>query len=71
MFRTHSTRSSTSHRRHVNALGCRTREGRPSGAPFQLHFMEIGNEEYHDESGTYDARFAQFYKAIKRKYPDR
>jgi alpha-N-arabinofuranosidase len=32
--------------------------------------MEIGNEEYHDESGTYDVRFAQFYKAIKQKHPD-
>ena len=39
-------------------------------APFPLHYMEIGNEEYHDESGTYDARFAQFYKAIKQKHPD-
>ncbi len=46
----------------------RAKDGHP--APFQLHFMEIGNEEYHDESGTYDARFAQFYKAIKQKYPD-
>jgi alpha-N-arabinofuranosidase len=46
----------------------RTKAGHP--APFQLHFMEIGNEEYHDESGTYDARFSQFYKAIKQKHPD-
>jgi len=46
----------------------RAKDGHP--APFQLHFMEIGNEEYHDESGTYDARFAQFYKAIKQKHPD-
>ena len=46
----------------------RAKEGHP--APFQLHFMEIGNEEYHDESGTYDARFAQFWKAIKQKLPD-
>jgi alpha-N-arabinofuranosidase len=46
----------------------RAKDGHP--APFQLHFMEIGNEEYHDESGTYDARFAQFYKAIKQKHPN-
>jgi alpha-L-arabinofuranosidase len=46
----------------------RAKDGHP--APFQLHFMEIGNEEYHDESGTYDARFAQFYKAIKQKHPE-
>jgi alpha-N-arabinofuranosidase len=46
----------------------RAKDGHP--APFHLHFMEIGNEEYHDESGTYDARFAQFYKAIKQKHPD-
>jgi alpha-N-arabinofuranosidase len=32
--------------------------------------MEVGNEEYHDQSGTYDARFTQFYKAIKQKHPD-
>jgi len=45
----------------------RAKDGHP--APFPLHFMEIGNEEYHDESGTYDARFTQFYKAIKHKHP--
>jgi alpha-N-arabinofuranosidase len=46
----------------------RAKNGHP--APFHLKFMEIGNEEYHDESGTYDARYAQFYKAIKSKYPE-
>jgi alpha-L-arabinofuranosidase len=46
----------------------RAKDGHP--APFHLTFMEIGNEEYHDESGTYDARFAQFYKAIKEKHPE-
>jgi alpha-N-arabinofuranosidase len=45
----------------------RAKGGHP--APFHLKFMEIGNEEYHDESGTYDARFAQFYKAIKQMHP--
>jgi alpha-N-arabinofuranosidase len=46
----------------------RVKDGHPS--PFHLKFIEVGNEEYHDESGTYDARFAQFHKAIKQKYPD-
>ncbi len=45
----------------------RAKNGHP--APFHLAFVEIGNEEYHDPSGTYDARFAQFYKAIKARYP--
>ena len=44
----------------------RAKDGHPT--PFHLSFVEIGNEEYHDPSGTYDARFAQFYKAIKARY---
>ncbi len=32
--------------------------------------MEIGNEEWFDKSGSYDARYTQFSKAIKAKYPD-
>lgn len=39
-------------------------------APFALHYVEIGNEEYHDPSGTYGARYAQFYAAIKRVHPE-
>ena len=31
--------------------------------------MEIGNEDWFDRSGSYDGRFAQFYDAIKAKYP--
>ncbi len=45
----------------------RAKDGHP--APFVLKYVEIGNEEYHDPSGTYNARFAQFYKAIKHRYP--
>jgi alpha-N-arabinofuranosidase len=45
----------------------RARDGHP--APFLLHYLEIGNEEYHDPSGTYDARFAQFFNAIKTSHP--
>ena len=32
--------------------------------------MEIGNEDWFDKSGSYDGRFAQFYDAIKAKYPN-
>lgn len=39
-------------------------------APFKLTYVEIGNEDFFDNSGSYDARFAQFYDAIKAKYPD-
>ncbi len=46
----------------------RARDGH--AAPFHLTYVEIGNEDNHDGSGTYDGRFAQFYKAIKAKYPD-
>ncbi|HEY5298565.1 MAG TPA: alpha-L-arabinofuranosidase C-terminal domain-containing protein [Verrucomicrobiae bacterium] len=38
-------------------------------APFDLHYVEIGNEDWFDKSKSYDARFAQFYDAIKAKYP--
>jgi alpha-N-arabinofuranosidase len=37
--------------------------------PFQLTYVEIGNEDYFDKSGNYDARFAQFHDALKAKYP--
>lgn len=38
--------------------------------PFPLHYVEIGNEDFFDDSGSYDARFAQFFDAIKAKYPN-
>ncbi|MGH7953715.1 MAG: alpha-L-arabinofuranosidase C-terminal domain-containing protein, partial [Limisphaerales bacterium] len=38
-------------------------------APFNLRYVEIGNEDWFDKSGSYDQRFAQFYDAIKAKYP--
>src|SRR5437016_3316953 len=44
----------------------RARDGHP--APFQLKYVEIGNEDNFDRARTYDDRFAQFYKAIKAKY---
>jgi alpha-N-arabinofuranosidase len=45
----------------------RVRDGHP--APFPLHYVEIGNEDNFDRARTYDGRYAQFYKAIKAKYP--
>ncbi len=45
----------------------RAKDGHP--APFSLNYVEIGNEDQFDHSGSYDGRYAQFYKAIKEKYP--
>ncbi|HUA68401.1 MAG TPA: alpha-L-arabinofuranosidase C-terminal domain-containing protein [Candidatus Saccharimonadales bacterium] len=45
----------------------RAKDGHPQ--PFPLHYVEIGNEDWFDRSGSYDARFQQFFKAIKAKYP--
>lgn len=45
----------------------RAKDGHPE--PFPLQYVEIGNEDWFDRSGSYDARFAQFYDAIKAKYP--
>jgi len=45
----------------------RARNGHPK--PFPLTYVEIGNEDQFDRSGTYDGRFTQFYDAIKAKYP--
>ena len=46
----------------------RVKNGHP--APFKLSYVEIGNEDWFDHSGSYGGRYAQFYKAIKAKYPD-
>jgi alpha-N-arabinofuranosidase len=46
----------------------RTKDGHPQ--PFHMTYVEIGNEDEFDKSGSYDGRYAQFYKAIKAKYPD-
>jgi alpha-N-arabinofuranosidase len=45
----------------------RARDGHP--APFALRYVEVGNEDNFDRAGTYDGRYAQFYKAIKAKHP--
>ena len=39
-------------------------------APFPLHYVEIGNEDWFDKSGSYDGRFAQYFKEIKLHYPN-
>jgi alpha-N-arabinofuranosidase len=46
----------------------RVKDGHPE--PFKLTYVEIGNEDWFDRSGSYDARYAQFSKAIKDKYPN-
>ena len=53
----------------------RARNGHPE--PFNLRLLEIGNENYNfvswdngDMSDHYAERYAQFYRAIKAKYPD-
>jgi len=46
----------------------RAQNGHPE--PFKLTYVEVGNEDQFDRSGSYEGRFEQFYKAIKAKYPD-
>jgi len=46
----------------------RVKDGHPQ--PFKLNYIEIGNEDMFDRSGSYEGRYPQFYKAIKAKYPD-
>jgi len=45
----------------------RARDGHP--APFKVTYIEIGNEDWFDRSGSYDGRFTQFRAAIEAKYP--
>jgi len=44
----------------------RAKAGHP--APFKLTYVEVGNEDFFDKSGSYDQRFAQFNTAIKARY---
>jgi alpha-N-arabinofuranosidase len=37
--------------------------------PFPLHYVEIGNEDWFDRSGSYEGRFTQMAKAIRDRYP--
>jgi alpha-N-arabinofuranosidase len=46
----------------------RAADGHP--APFPLHYVELGNEDNLGSAPrTYEGRFAQFFDAIKAKYP--
>ncbi len=45
----------------------RAKDGHPQ--PFKLNYVEVGNEDGFDVSGSYDKRFGQFYDAIRAKYP--
>ncbi len=46
----------------------RARDGHPG--PFDLEYVEIGNEDFFNRiPGSYDHCFAQFYDAIKNRYP--
>jgi len=46
----------------------RAQDGHP--APFKLEYVEVGNEDQFDrEPGSYEGRFAQYFDAIRAKYP--
>lgn len=45
----------------------RAADGHPN--PFAVSYVEIGNEDFFDHSGSYDQRFAAFYDAIRAAYP--
>ncbi len=45
----------------------RAKDGHPK--PFPLEWVEVGNEDGFDKSGSYEGRFVQFFDAIKAKYP--
>jgi alpha-N-arabinofuranosidase len=51
-------------------MGRGPREAGPPRSPFPVKYVEIGNEDFFDKSGSYEDRYAQFYKAIKAKYPN-
>ncbi|MBX6762525.1 MAG: hypothetical protein K6T51_07705 [Rubrobacteraceae bacterium] len=46
----------------------RAADGHPE--PFDLRYVEVGNEDFFDTSGSYDEyRYPMFYDAIKARYP--
>ncbi|RZS87427.1 alpha-L-arabinofuranosidase [Motilibacter rhizosphaerae] len=45
----------------------RAADGHPK--PFDLHYVEVGNEDWFDGSGSYAWRYTRMYDAIKAKYP--
>jgi alpha-L-arabinofuranosidase len=46
----------------------RAADGHPD--PFPLHYVQLGNNAQLYNQDSYNARFTQFYDAIKAKYPD-
>ena len=59
----YATGPTSSYWGHQRAL-----DGHP--APFDLHMVEIGNEDFFDTSGSYNAyRYPMFYDAIHRAFP--
>ena len=46
----------------------RAKDGHP--APFHVTYLEIGNEDDLDHSGSYEERYPPFEKAIRARYPD-
>jgi alpha-L-arabinofuranosidase len=38
--------------------------------PFPLRYVEIGNEDWFDRSGSYDGRFTEMATAIRQRYPN-
>jgi alpha-N-arabinofuranosidase len=44
----------------------RAKDGHPK--PFPLTYIEIGNEDWFDKTGSYDGRFEQFALALRKKY---
>jgi alpha-N-arabinofuranosidase len=45
----------------------RAADGHP--APFHIRYVEIGNEDFFDASGSYPQRYASFYDALHAAYP--
>lgn len=45
----------------------RAKDGHPKAFP--LTYVEIGNEDAFDQSQSYEGRFAQYYDAIKARWP--
>jgi alpha-N-arabinofuranosidase len=45
----------------------RAKDGHPK--PFKLTYVELGNEDFFDKTGSYEGRFAQLFDAIRAKYP--
>jgi alpha-L-arabinofuranosidase len=46
----------------------RARDGHPK--PFTVNYVEVGNEDFFDRSGSYNAyRYPMFYDAIRAAYP--